>query len=313
MIQGTSVGMILFYTDLLAKLWALDYNGIAPKGKIRGFRTPQEITIPKLYWKEYARFSYTRLWFGLQQKAFDVYGDKLLLQPVVTRIYSASADPFTPGEESPPNYQSREFLGWLDRHFEAVAAYEPYYQKLNQLQKWSCIFMVLRGKGYHNLDFLQTVPVAQNLDFETWSKQGAKTNVKIDIHFLDRAQYGCTSECLPTMRSKIFRVMDEEIVLSGGVSLASPKDILPKLSEHDKDADQRQQTLTVPPRKDLPPSGIAKSGQDVSSGGLQPESPASQKQTSTLQKSRTIILTLPKLPAGSSPLSTDDMKLKAPD
>jgi hypothetical protein len=295
MIKGTSVGMILFYADLLAILWALDYNGMAPKGIIKGFRTPQEINIPETYLKEYEKLSYTRLWFGLQQKAFDVYGDKLLLQPVATRIYAASADPFTPGEESPPNYQSREYLGWLDRHFEAIAEYEPYYHKLNQLQKWSCIFMVLREKGYHNLDFLQTVPVAQNLDFETWSKQGANRNMKIDIHFLDRGQYDCTSECLPTMRSKIFWVMGEEIVLSGGVSLASPKDILPKLTEHDEVADPIQQTFPVPPRKDLPSSGIAKDGLDASPVRLQSERPTSQEQTS--QKPRTITLTLPKQPS----------------
>jgi hypothetical protein len=301
--------MILFYTDLLAKLWALDYNGIAPRGAIKGFRTPQEITIPKSYLSEYERFSYTRLWFGLQQEAFDVYSDKLLLKPIVTRIYAASTDPFTPGKESSPNYQSREYLGWLDRHFEAVAEYEPYYHKLNQLQKWSCIFMVLKEKGYHSLDFLQTIPVEQNLDFETWSKPGAKKDVKIDIHFLDRQKFGCSSECLPTMRSKIFRVMGEEIALSGGVSLASPKDILPKLSEHDNDAEPMQQTLSAPLQKVMPPSGIAKDGQNVSSVGLQSESPeTSQKQTPPLQKSRTITLTLPKLPTVSTPLPTDDIK-----
>ena len=307
-LQGTSVGMILFYTDLLAKLWALDYNGVAPKGAIKGFRTPQE-SIPKPYWNDYERFSYTRLWFGLQQEAFDVYGDKLLLQPMATRIYAASADAFTPVTESPPNYQSREFLGWLDRHFEAVADYEPYYHKLNQLQKWSCIFMVLKEKRYHILDFLQTVPVAMNLDFETWSKQGSKKNVKINIPFLDRRQYGRTSECLPTLRSKIFRVMDENIVLSGGVSLASPRDILPKLTGHDETADPMQQTPAAPLRKVVPPFGIAKDGQDVSPDGLpSPGPPTSRAQTSTPQKSLTIILTLPEIPTGSSPLVTDGTK-----
>jgi hypothetical protein len=310
-LQGTSVGMILFYTDLLAKLWALNYKDIAPKGTIRGFLTPQEISISKLHWDDFERFSQTRLWFGLHQEAFDVYGDKVLLQPVATRIYAASADPNTPGEESPPNYQSGEFLGWLDRHFEAVAAYEPYYHKLNQIQKWSCIFMLLKEKKSAILDFLLTVTVAQNLDFETWSKQDAKTNVKIDIPFLDRRKYGRTSECLPPLRSKIFRVMGEDTVLSGGVSLASPKDILAKLNEHDKTAVPMQYVSSTHPREGLLPIGSSKDRHTLSSGGQPSAIPAtSQTQISTSLKSSTTTVTLPRLPTGSSLLLPDGTKLQ---
>jgi hypothetical protein len=310
-LQGTSVGMILFYTDLLAKLWALDYNNIAPKGTIRGFRTPQEISISKLHWDDFEKFSQTRLWFGLQQEAFDVYGDKVLLQPVATRIYAASADPITPGEESPPNYQSGEFLGWLDRHFETVAAYEPYYHKLNQIQKWSCIFMLLKEKKSPILDFLLPVTVAQDLDFETWSKQAVKTNVKIDIPFLDRRKYGRSSECLPPLRSKIFRVLGEATVLSGGVSLASPKDILAKLNEHDKTAVPMQHVSSTHPREDLLPIGSSKDRHTLSSGGQPSAIPAtSQTQISTSLKSSTTTVTLPRLPTGSSLLLPDGTKLQ---
>ena len=307
-LQGTSVGMILFYTDLLAKLWALDYNGSAPKGKIRGFRTPQEISISRLYWDEFERLSQTRLWFALQQEAFDVYGDTVLLQPVATRIYAASADPFTPGEESPPNYQSGEFLGWLDRHFEAVAAYEPYYHKLNQIQKWSCIFMVLKEKQSHILDFLLPITVARDLDFETWIKF-AKTNEKINIPFLDKRKYGRTAECLPPLRSKIFRVMAEDTVLSGGVSLASSKDIQAKLNEHDK-TDRTASAAYSP--KSLLPSGIAKGVQNLSAGGQPSARPAARHiQTSASPQSRVATAALPQLPSGPRLLSADGAKLQA--
>ena len=310
-LQGTSVGMILFYTDLLAKLWALDYNNSAPKGAIRGFRTPQEISISKLHWDDFERFSQTRLWFGLQQEAFDVYGDKLLLQPIATRIYAASANPVNPGEESPPNYQSGEFLGWLDRHFEAVAAYEPYYHKLNQIQKWSCIFMVLKEKKSPLLDFLLTVAVAQDLDFETWSKQDAKTYAKIAIPFLDRRKYGRSTECLPPLRSKIFRVMGEDTVLSGGVSLASPRDILAKLNEHDKTAAPMQRVSSTHPGEGLLPSGSSKDRHTLSSGGQPSALPAmSQTQESAALKSGTTTVTLPRLPAGSSLLLPDGTRLQ---
>jgi hypothetical protein len=311
-LQGTSVGMILFYTDLLAKLWALDYNGIAPKGAIKGFRTPLEISISRLYSDDFEKFSQTRLWFGLQQEAFDVYGDKVLFQPVATRIYAASADPLNPGEESPPNYQSSEFLGWLDRHFEAVAAYEPYYHKLNQIQKWSCIFMLLKEKQSHALDFLLTVPVARNYDFETWSTHDAGTRVKIAIPFLDKRKYGRTSECIPLLRSRIFRVMDEATVLSGGVSLASPGDIQAKLSGHDKTStDRTQQTLSAHPRKDLLPSGRDNNRRDLSPGGQPPARPvARQARTFAAPQARTITAALPQLPAGPGPAPADGAKVQ---
>ena len=37
-LQGTEVGMVLFDTDLLAKLWAIDFDESSPRrGFIRGF------------------------------------------------------------------------------------------------------------------------------------------------------------------------------------------------------------------------------------------------------------------------------------
>ena len=300
-LQGTSVGMILFYGDLLAKLWALDYNGIAPKGAIKGFRTPLQISVPERYRTDFQRFSYTRLWFGLQKEAFDVYGDTLLLQPIATRIYAASVDVFTPGAESPPNYQSKEFLGWVDRHFDAIAEYEPYYHKLNQLQKWSCIFTVLKEKRAHGLDFLKAVPVTQDLDFDAWRRTDPRVNGRISMAFLDRQKYGEATECLPTLRSKQFRVLNEEIFLSGGVSLASPEVVLPKLSEHDDAAAAAQQTSSSAPPKTLPPGGMGKDGNAPHAGPAGGEVSASAEPKPAEQKQLTIILTLPSAQTTSRP------------
>jgi hypothetical protein len=230
-LQGTSVGMILFYTDLLAKLWALDYQGMAPKHTIRGFRAMQEIKVPKLYWDDFVRLSKTRLWFGLRQEGFEVYGDKILFQPVATRVYAASSDPLQPGRESRPNYQSGEFLGWWDRHYATIAAAEPYYHKLDQIQKWSCLFMVLKENKTQHLDFLGSVPVARDMDFASWSKSGTDM-AKVSIPFLDRHKYGRTTECLPLLSSQDYPLMGRYFALSGGVSLASRQDILAKMHKH---------------------------------------------------------------------------------
>ena len=228
-IQGTRAAMILFYTDLLAKLWAIDYEGATPGGAVKGLRTMQEITVPRLYWDEMEQLAQTRLWFGPRPDGFELYGDTMLFRPVATRVYAASFDPRTPGRESPPNFQSREFLGWWDTHYDAVAEYEPYFHKLNQLQKWSSVFVVLKEKQSHLLDYLSAVPVARTLDFATWSRNNPALRGKIDIPFLDSRTFGRTTECIPLLVSKEYRLMGANYSLSGGVSLASRKDVQAKL------------------------------------------------------------------------------------
>jgi hypothetical protein len=229
-LQGTQAGMMLFYTDLLAKMWAVDYDGIFAGVGVKGFRPMTEIRIPKQYWPGYGRTAVSRLWFGLKQDGFDVYGNKALFQPIATHVYAASSDLVTPGkEESAPNFQSKEFLGWWDRHYEAVADYEPEYHTLNQLQKWSCIFMLLKVKNLHHLDFLLNIPVKRDIDFEVWNKNNDRLKTKVSISFLDKHKYGHVTECLPLISSKPFPFLAGYGMISGGVTLATQKDIQAKL------------------------------------------------------------------------------------
>lgn len=228
-LQGTGAGMTLFYTDLLAKLWALDYRNSAPRGAITGFRKMQEIAVPKLNWSDFIRLSQTRLWFGLRGDGFDIYGDDtILFRPSVTRVYSASSDPLVPGKESKANYQSAEFLGWWDRHYEAVAAYEPYYHKLDQIQKWSCALMVLKENKSRQLAFLSAYPVRRDLDFTSWSRQ-EPVFARLGITFLDASALGQRTESLPLLSSAPYPMLGQSFTLSGGVSLAGREAILAKL------------------------------------------------------------------------------------
>ncbi len=232
-LQGTHAAMMLFYTDLLAKLWAFDYDGISSAIGVKGFRPMTEITIPKLYWQGYGRTANTRLWFGLKLDGFDVYGNKALFQPIATRVYAASSDLLTPGkEESDANFQSKEFLGWWDRHYEAVADYEPGYHKLNQIQKWSCIFLLLKGNNLHHLDFLLNIPVKRDMDFEVWSKNNDRLKTKVSISFMDKQKYGHQTECLPLLRSKPFPFLAGHGMISGGVTLATQEEIQAKLQKN---------------------------------------------------------------------------------
>ena len=229
--KGTSAAMILFYTDLTAKLWALDYNGTSPKNIIAGFRALSDIKVPKLYWKDFVKLSKTRLWFGLRSDSFDISGDEILFEPVSARVYAASSDPLYPGKETIPNYQSGEFLGWWDDHYSAVADYEPYYCKLNELLKWSCVMMVLKEKKAGCLDFLKDEPVTRSYDFESWYKNTNELKNKIDLPYVDRHRFNRTEECFKILQSKGYPLMGTTYFVSGGVSLASKKDIDAKLSK----------------------------------------------------------------------------------
>ena len=228
--KGTVPAMILFYTDLTAKLWALDINGLSPKNKIKGFVALSEIKVPKLYWDDFMKLSKTRLWFGVKQESFDVIGNSVIFEPVATRVYAASSDPLYPGKESEPNYQSGEFLGWWDRHFNAVADFEPYYYKLNQLQKWSCIMMLLKAKHSSALGFLAQAEVSRELDFESWYKNTNDIKNKTELPFIERGKFHSTTECFRILQSEGYPLMGRMFFISGGVSLASGKDIASKLS-----------------------------------------------------------------------------------
>ncbi|HVE83136.1 MAG TPA: hypothetical protein VND93_09835, partial [Myxococcales bacterium] len=66
-LKGTHVGMVLFYTDLMAKVWAsVDYHHSAPVDDVDGFRSEPRISsaVEPIYWPEIERLSSTRLWFG---------------------------------------------------------------------------------------------------------------------------------------------------------------------------------------------------------------------------------------------------------
>ncbi len=51
-LAGTEVGMDLFYTDLLAKLWALDFEVSAPTKQIEDFQPLLKIDYSPIYWME---------------------------------------------------------------------------------------------------------------------------------------------------------------------------------------------------------------------------------------------------------------------
>jgi hypothetical protein len=235
-LRGTEVGMTLFYTDLLAKLKALDYWSQSP---VPDFIPMTQVHLSPVYDKELDVLRNTRLWFGPLDQGYQNAGDSLLFARNSTRIYAASSNPYTPGKEVEPNAESAYFLGWWNDHYEEVAAYEPEYQRLNEIMKWSLLVTwfnqssssasALNLADYkvdHSCWFPQWIHSHPQLRYTNWSR----------IHFYPPHYKGAKTETMPLLVSEGYRQNGREGVLMGGVSLASEdvirsRAVLPKAVE----------------------------------------------------------------------------------
>ena len=219
-LRGTQVGMTLFYTDLVAKLKALEFWSNTP---VEDFRPLTRVRLSPVFKREIEEHSSTRLWFGTQDRGFQGGTDQILFARNATRIYAASANLFTPGKEVEPNAESAEFLGWWNNHYEEVARYEPEYDRLNQIMKWSLALAWLRQHGnFEQLEFLETCKV----DHSNWFPNWARNNPRLKFTDWNRVSFyppnykGSKTEALPLLKSAGFESFGEVTFIEGGVSLA---------------------------------------------------------------------------------------------
>jgi hypothetical protein len=225
-LRGTRVGMVLFYTDLLAKLWALDYMGSTPRETVPDFEPITRAPVSPIYRLQLDSLNSTRLWFGPQDAAFQVgaEGNALYFARGATRVYAASASGYTPGVEAPANAQSEAFLGWWNDHYDEIARYEPEYQRLNEIMKWSLLAGWLsRSESAGRLGFLASVAVDTTHWFPDWARSqlGLRFRGWDGIQFFPRGYKGSGTEALPILSSEGYSLFGKSMVLSGGVSLAS--------------------------------------------------------------------------------------------
>jgi hypothetical protein len=224
-LKGTEVGMSLFYTDLLAKLWALDYVHSAPQHEVNGFKAMTATFVSTAYKKEMGELPNTRLWFGPRDKGFQYAGggDSILFARTATRVYAASSNPLRPGAESQANAQSAAFLGWWDDHYEEVARFEPEYERLNEIMKWSLLVSWLNKAGQGDkLGFLKAVEVDHSNWFPEWVKRhdGLRFHDWEKVGFYQPGYKGSSTEAMPLLSSEGYKQFGVPMFLSGGVSLA---------------------------------------------------------------------------------------------
>jgi hypothetical protein len=233
-IQGTAVGMTLFYTDLLAKIWAANMFDSHPDVNITGFRDLEQTSIqtPVVFEKEESTLPDCRLWFGPNKGGFQVGQGKndLLFSRNATQIFALSHDPGADSSITKSGKKvnievqaSKEYevvLSWWNNHYEEVGDFEPQYQRLNEIMKWSTIIGwlnndVAEAAGTESLSFLNSAVVDHSLWFPTWAKsqKDLRFGDLEKINFYDSGSLGNKTEALPMLFSA-------NRMFIGGVSLA---------------------------------------------------------------------------------------------
>jgi hypothetical protein len=74
-LAGTEVGMVLFYTDLLMKLWSFDFADSAPR-RVPGFPVEADMQFSLVHKQERERAPGARLWLGPLETGYHVAADQ---------------------------------------------------------------------------------------------------------------------------------------------------------------------------------------------------------------------------------------------
>jgi hypothetical protein len=216
-LAGTEVGMTLFYTDFVAKNWATGTGQGVPVGAIEGFVPDTRAVTP---WSECqegnsAKGESGRLWFGQNDSAFGVGSDAVNIGAQATRLFSRSDG--AGGKEVEPSFAFGRSLHWWDQHFQAVADYEPQYQRLDQIMRWSGALDWLAGKSHSGLPAISESAATTNLRFASWYANHKELKEHGEIDFVKPPS--ATQEAIAAQPSRAFQGCGFQWI-EGGVSLA---------------------------------------------------------------------------------------------
>jgi hypothetical protein len=222
-IDGTAVGMTLFYTDLLAKLWgSLDFGYSAPLSAIPGFITAPRVNYSAVFQADALKFRQGRLWFAHRADGWSRTtagpAQELAFVHRFNRLYIEDWDPADRGGLRPPEW-TRISSHWWDRHFEDIADHEQQYHRQNQIMKWSVATATMLDMQ-DAPRFLANVAVDRTAHFVPWY-----TDHSDELRFhepLPERRTAYRTECLPLLASYEHAAGGDNyaVLLGGGVSLA---------------------------------------------------------------------------------------------
>jgi hypothetical protein len=248
-LQGSDVGMVLFYTDLLTKLWALNYLNQANQLPTATLKPFNQVSIRSAALQPEEQLTTIQLRLGADRTIAAQKGDRLLLAHNATRLYGAAYNPFEPKDVKTRSTAVDAFLRWWNSHYEEVLIREePQYNRLNEIIKWSLVIDWLdRTQQEKLLNFLNGVNVQRDYWFPDWvvANQDQLTFQQWEqIGFYDRGYKGTTTEALPALTVKSAQPTGQ--MVAGGITLSTQDTLLARRFRI------RRTTPDPPPPRDFP-------------------------------------------------------------
>ncbi|MGH4009079.1 MAG: hypothetical protein ACRDTH_13150 [Pseudonocardiaceae bacterium] len=215
-LEGTKVGMTLFYTDYVAKNWVHGVGTGVPINAVGGFIPNSDAVIP---WSHCADAQGSqdesgRLWFGQNDSGFAFDGDRVSIAAQATRLFARSDS--EGGTEVEQSFGFGWGKRWWDQHYQAVADYEPQYQRLDQIMRWSGALEWLTSTKEVTLPQLDDAAIQSDLQFKDWYAQHGELRERSDIEFV--APPSATQEAILAKPSEVYENCGSSWI-SGGVSL----------------------------------------------------------------------------------------------
>lgn len=217
-LEGTEVGMTLFYTDYVTKDWVNGVGKGVPADAVAGFEPDTSATTP---WSqcenldEGSTSTSGRLWFGQNDAAYSTRPGTISIGAQPTRLFTRSDG--SSGSEVEADYVAGRGLRWWDRHFQAVADYEPQYQRLDQIMRWSAALDWL-GRDKASLLPAPAEAGSDDLRFADWYRARTDLRERGPIRFVDPP--AAKEESVLTVPAR--RHEDCGLLaVNGGVSLAN--------------------------------------------------------------------------------------------
>ncbi|MGW4115685.1 hypothetical protein ACWEFJ_32820 [Actinosynnema sp. NPDC004786] len=213
-LAGTTVGATLFYTDYVAKDWANGVGTGVPAQAVAGFVPDPEARTPWSHCDTTTLSESGRLWLGQNDAAFSFDDRAISIGAQSTRLFSRSDG--DDGGEVEPSYAFGRGLKWWDRHYQAVADYEPQYQRLDHIMRWSGALEWLVAKTSARLPQLDDSEIRSDLTFAQWYAGNQDLRERSPIRFVTPPS--ATQEAVVPAPSRTFESCGYHMI-SGGVSL----------------------------------------------------------------------------------------------
>lgn len=214
-IADTAVGMTLFYTDRTGKDWVNGVgSGVPSNTDAPGF-LPNDKAIVPISECTTQTSELGRLWFGENDAAIAMHPDSVDIGARATRLFSLDDGPG--GQQTEPSYGFARGMNWWDSHYQEIADYEPQYQRLEQIMRWSEALDWLVGRADATLPKAPASTLHLNESFATWYARHPELKAHEPIDFV-RPPSANGNEALAPVPSMAYQQCGK-IAVEGGVTL----------------------------------------------------------------------------------------------